>query len=179
MAILVCPLSRVPHVIQARQPMKVVSLLDPATPFPDAGKHGVSKHLKLSVHDIAEDEPGFIAPHQGVVRDLLDFVGRWDQSAPILFHCWAGISRSTASAFITACLHNPNTDEGEVAAALRAASPTASPNPRLIALADAELGRAGRMIKAVREIGLGFPAWPDIPEAKPFEIPARIGSKAA
>ena len=59
----------------------------------------------------------------------------------MLIHCFAGVSRSTAAAFIAACALAPNRDEATIARALRAASPTATPNARLVALADAALGR--------------------------------------
>jgi predicted protein tyrosine phosphatase len=107
------------------------------------------------------------------VRTILDFVGGWRADAPILIHCYAGISRSTATAFITACVHNPSLDEEEIAHALRAASPTASPNRRFIALADAELGRGGRMRRAIDAIGRG-PPWYEVGEANPFSLPARF-----
>jgi predicted protein tyrosine phosphatase len=73
----------------------------------------------------------------------------------MVIHCFAGVSRSTAAAFIAACALNPTRDEAEIAAAIRAASRTATPNARLVALADAALGRDGRMSKAVAAIGRG------------------------
>ncbi len=91
-----------------------------------------------------------------------------------MIHCWAGISRSTASAFITACLHNPKADEEEIAWAIRNASPTASPNARLVGHADALLGRGGRMARAIESIGRG-----DVSdEAKAFSIPSIFGGSA-
>jgi predicted protein tyrosine phosphatase len=171
MAILVCPLSKVTEVAAARRPSRVVSLLDPHTPFPAPG---VGMQLRMALHDIADHEEGCILPAEAHVREILAFIGAWDREAPILIHCWAGISRSTATAFITACHHNPRTDEEEIAWALRQASATANPNPRLVALADAELGRGGRLVKAAQAIGRGYPAWPMIEEATPFEIPSRF-----
>jgi predicted protein tyrosine phosphatase len=109
------------------------------------------------------------------MRTILDFISGWEREAPILIHCYAGISRSTATAYITACAHNPAADEEEIARALRAASPTASPNRRFIALADAELGRSGRMSRAIDTIGRG-PPWYEVGEAEPFAIAARFGS---
>jgi predicted protein tyrosine phosphatase len=100
------------------------------------------------------------------VRALLDFVGAWDRTEPLLIHCYAGVSRSTAAAFIAACALAPARDEGEIARALRAASPTATPNARLIALADAALGRGGRMTDAVAAIGRGVECF----EGKPFAL---------
>ena len=58
----------------------------------------------------------------------------------MVIHCFAGVSRSTAAAFIAACALAPKRDEFDVARALRAASPTATPNARLVALADRALG---------------------------------------
>ena len=73
----------------------------------------------------------------------------------MLIHCYAGVSRSTAAAYIAACRLSPHRDEHEVARALRAASPTATPNLRFVALADERLGRGGRMVAAVAAIGRG------------------------
>jgi len=165
MAILVCPLSRVSEMVQARKPSHVVSLLDPHSAFPSPG----GRHLKVSVHDIVEDSPGWTAPAREHMAEILDFIGTWERSAPILIHCYAGISRSTATAFITACVHNPDIDEAEIALALRAASKIAWPNRRIVALADAELGRSGRMTAAIDAIGPGV-SWEEAGENTPFEI---------
>jgi predicted protein tyrosine phosphatase len=94
----------------------------------------------------------------------------------MLIHCYAGISRSTATAYIAACVHNPEADEHGIARALRTASPTATPNRRFIALADAALARNGRMNRAIEAIGRGFPRWPEIPEAQPFALPSRFAA---
>jgi predicted protein tyrosine phosphatase len=76
------------------------------------------------------------------------------------------VSRSTASAFIAACALNPKRDEHEIAQALRAASPTATPNARFVALADDRLQRNGRMSAAIQSIGRGA----DCFEAEPFTL---------
>lgn len=172
MSIIVCPLARAPEIARERQPSHMVSLLDPGTAFPRL-TDAAERHLCVEVHDIEEeaDMLGACCPQR--VRTILDFVGGWRADAPILIHCYAGISRSTATAFITACVHNPSLDEEEIAHALRAASPTASPNRRFIALADAELGRGGRMRRAIAAIGRG-PPWYEVGEANPFSLPARF-----
>lgn len=84
-------------------------------------------------------------------------------------HCWAGISRSTATAFLLACERNPDTPEIEVARALRLASVHAHPNRRIVALADDILGRRGRMVDAVEAIGPGHV----VLESHPFDLPTR------
>ncbi len=167
MAIVVCPLSQVPAQLKARKPSHLVSLLDPHSSFPRAPES--LSHLKVSVHDITEESAGWTAPAREHMADILAFIETWERNAPILIHCYAGISRSTATAFITACVHNPSVDEEEIATALRAASHIAWPNRRLVALADAELGRGGRMTAAIEAIGQGK-SWEEAGENTPFEI---------
>jgi predicted protein tyrosine phosphatase len=81
-----------------------------------------------------------------------------------LIHCWAGISRSTASAFAALCILRPSADEIELAQELRAASPSATPNRLITTQVDRLLGRKGRMLKAVEQIGRGANAY----EGSPF-----------
>jgi predicted protein tyrosine phosphatase len=123
-------------------------------------------YLRLSFNDIAEEIPGLVAPAKADVMKLLEFVQTWDRRAPIVIHCFAGISRSTASAYITTMALEPERDAFELAAELRALSPSATPNPRLIAFADALLGRNGDMIAAIEGIGRGADAF----QGEPFDI---------
>lgn len=176
MAIIVSPLSRATEIARARKPGKVVSLLDPMTMFPRVDHLHDDHHLKVEIHDITQDRHGEVAPQAGHVKRIVEFVSEWDQSAPMLIHCYAGISRSAATAFIAACVHNPGADEHEIAFALRKASDVAWPNARIIALADAELGRGGRMRAAIEAIGPGK-SWFDVGENTPFEIPASFSAK--
>lgn len=169
MAIIVCPLSRAADIAREHKPSRVVSLLDPGSAFPWLAGYGEDSHLRLGVHDIEEEAHGLDAVCDKRITTLLEFVSGWEREAPILIHCYAGISRSTASAFITACAHAPNMDEEQLALALRTASPTASPNRRFVALADAALGRGGRMSAAIERIGRGG-NWYEIGEAEPFTL---------
>lgn len=132
-----------------------------------------ANHLKVSMDDITEAMDGFVAPCEAHIEKVLAFVRGWDRRAPMVVHCYAGISRSTATAYTIACAMNPHADEEEIALALRAASPSASPNTRLIALADAELGRGGRMVRAIEAIGRGA-VWEIHGEAEPFELASRF-----
>jgi predicted protein tyrosine phosphatase len=81
----------------------------------------------------------------------------------MVVHCYAGISRSTASAFAAACALNPGRDEVSIAWELRRASRTATPNALIVSLADRLLGRGGRMIHAVETIGPGIAATEGVP----------------
>lgn len=173
MTIIVCPLSHAPGITRERKPARVVSLLDPDSRFPSLDGYDHARHLCIEVHDINAETEGFDACCETRMQRILDFVGGWDRSDPILIHCYAGISRSTATAFITACVHNPDADEHEIARALRAASPSAWPNRRFVALADEALRRGGRMTRAIEHIGDGH-NWYDIGEAEPFVLRSRF-----
>lgn len=174
MSIIVCPLSRAPHLAREHGVSHVVSLLDPGTPFPVVREVG-KRHLRMEVHDVEQDMEEIASPRDAHIKSIIDFVREWDRAKPMLVHCYAGISRSTAAAFITACVHNPTTPELEIAQALRAASAMASPNRRMVQLADAALERRGRMFDAVFAIGRGG-GGVGYDEAQPFTLPSRFGA---
>jgi predicted protein tyrosine phosphatase len=169
MTIIVCPLSRAPEMAREHRPSHAVSLLDPGSAFPALAGFGEDRHFRLGVHDITEAQPGLDVCEARHIEAILEFAAGWDRQAPMLIHCYAGISRSTATAFITACLHNPAADEHEIARALREASPAALPNRRFVALADQALARQGRMRAAIEHIGEGH-SWLDIGENQPFAL---------
>lgn len=171
MPIIVCPLSRVPDIARDKQPSRVVSLLDPSSRFPMLAGYGHDRHLCVEVHDINEEADGMDACCNERMRRIIGFLSEWDRRDPLLIHCYAGISRSTATAYIAACIHNPDADEHDIARTLRSASAAAWPNRRFVALADAALGRGGRMSQAIAAIGDGH-NWYDIGENTPFELPS-------
>jgi predicted protein tyrosine phosphatase len=125
-----------------------------------------ANHLKVQMDDIVERVDGFVAPSQTHIEQVLSFVRRWDRSAPLVIHCYAGISRSTASAFAAVCALNPQRDEFVIARKIREASPIASPNRLIVSLADGLLGRGGRMLRALDQMG---PGSMNI-EGRPFQI---------
>ena len=124
----VCALRHIPEVLARTGARHLVSAINadliPATPR----TLSPGNHLKLDMHDITEVQPGSMAPALEHVSELLDFVRGWDRQAPLLIHCYAGLSRSTAAAYITLCALNPHAPEATVARALRRASDTAVPN---------------------------------------------------
>ena len=170
MSIIVCGLAEVPALIARRRPSHLVTLLDPASMIETPDGVTAERHLKLGVNDIADPMEGLILPDESVVLRLLDFSRDWDESQPMLVHCWAGISRSTASAFVLACERSPEASEAEIAMTLRRAAAHASPNRRIVALADDILDRRGRMVDAVAAMGDY-----DYEAARPFEFQARHG----
>jgi len=162
----VCSLARLHETVEDTGARHVVSLLADEDRIERPSAIVEENHLWLRLHDISSPLDGYIMPDDEHVADLLKFVRRWDRRAPLVVHCYAGISRSTAGAFVTACALNPQRDEAAIARAIRDASPTAMPNMRIVALADRLLGRDGRMVAAVRAIGPGVMAY----ASEPFRL---------
>jgi predicted protein tyrosine phosphatase len=162
----VCSLARLHDTVTETGATHMVTLLRLTDRVERPRSIAESNHLILSMDDIATPVEGYTAPDETHVVNLIDFVRRWDRCAPMVVHCYAGISRSTAGAFITACALNPNRDETAIAKAIRHSSRTAMPNPMLVSHADRILGRNGRMIRAVEAIGPGLPA----AEGEPFRL---------
>ena len=125
-----------------------------------------SNHLRIQMDDINESMDGFTAPSESHVEQVLGFVRNWDRRAPMVIHCYAGISRSTASAFTAICALNPGRDEASIARQIRALSPSAYPNRLIVTLADKALKRNGRMVRALDEIGPGSMTV----EGRPFRL---------
>ena len=162
----VCSLAALPVTVQrvgASHVLTVMANVDqvqrPASVLP-------ANHLKVQMDDITEQVDGFVAPSKAHVEQVLNFVRGWDRTAPLVIHCYAGVSRSTASAFAAVCALNPHRDELVIARKIREASPIASPNRLIVSLADKMLGRGGRMLRALDEMGPGSMTI----EGRPFQI---------
>ncbi len=151
----VCSLARIETEVALTGARSLVTLLSPGTPVERPAAIAADRHLNIAMSDIVEPMPGQVQPEFSHIDALLGFVAAWDRREPMLIHCYAGVSRSTASAFIAVCQLSPHRDEDEIARTLRAASPTATPNLRFVALADERLGRKGRMVRAIEAIGRG------------------------
>jgi predicted protein tyrosine phosphatase len=162
----VCPLSRLHHTVAETRASHVITLINVGSAVERPATILADNHLVIGISDIVEPLDGHVLPGSEHIERLLAFVRAWGRESPLVFHCWAGISRSTAGAYIAACALAPERDEGEIARALRHASPSATPNARLVALADDLLGRGGRMVDAVRAIGRGAEAM----EGTPFML---------
>jgi predicted protein tyrosine phosphatase len=164
----VCALRHVPEMIKHTGARHLVSAINadflPETPTAIPG----NRHLKLDMNDIVEPQPDLILPNTEHVAKLIDFVRSWDKQAPMLIHCYAGLSRSTAAAFIALCALNSRTPEETIARALRRSSDTAVPNRLFVAVADKVLRREGRMIAALDSMGESRRAY----ECTPFGVEA-------
>jgi len=162
----VCSLARLHDTVRETGARHVVTLIKDVSLVHRPATITAENHLLLDMDDIIDHIDGYVAPAEEHVGDLLRFVRAWDRANPLVVHCYAGISRSTAGAFVTACALNPRRDELTIARALRAASHTATPNLRIVRLADQMLGRNGRMVAAVEAIGPGMAAY----ASEPFRL---------
>jgi predicted protein tyrosine phosphatase len=154
--IYICGLLTVPAAAARVQPRHLISLTDPETPAPRFAGVAPGRHLKLEFHDVDAPLPGLVPPDGGHIERIIAFARGWDELAPLLVHCHAGASRSTAAALIVAAARTAGR-AGEAARLLRARAPHACPNRRMIALADAQLGLAGRLVAAVDAMGPAVP----------------------
>jgi predicted protein tyrosine phosphatase len=159
----VCSLNLIEAEIARTGARSLVTLLSPGTPVTRPALIEQVRHLNIAMSDILDHLPGQVRPEMTHLDAFLLFVRQWDRQHPMLIHCFAGVSRSTASAYIAVCELSPHRDEHEIALALRAASPTATPNLRFVALADERMGRGGRMVKAVEAIGRGAECMEGVP----------------
>ena len=162
----VCSLARLHATVEQTGARRVITLLRDVELVrrPPTIEH--ADHLLLRLDDISEPLDGYTVPGEEHIADLLTFVRAWDRAAPLVIHCYAGVSRSTAGAFVTACALNPRRPEVEIAKDIRRLSPTATPNIRIVMLADKILGRDGRMVTAIEGIGRGIECY----EGHPFRL---------
>jgi predicted protein tyrosine phosphatase len=162
----VCSLAALPSTVKATGASHVLTVMANVAQVQRPESVLAANHLKVQMDDITEQIEGFVAPTETHIEQVLNFVRGWDRQAPLVIHCYAGISRSTASAFAAVCALNPHRDEIAIARQIRAASAIASPNRLIVSLADKVLGRNGRMLRALDEMGPGSMTT----EGRPFHI---------
>lgn len=167
-AIVVAPLARIAEMAVRHKAREMISLMAEGQDFHRPAVIAADRHLRLGMNDITFAGTGaLVAPQEHHVAEIIRFARAWDRSAPLLVHCWMGVSRSPAAAVIAALAVAPEEDDAALAARLRAASPFATPNSRLIEIGDAMLGRNGRLVAAIRAIGRGA----DADGNAPFVLP--------
>ncbi|WFU09984.1 tyrosine phosphatase family protein [Rhizobium sp. CB3090] len=157
--IIVSPLARIAEMAVRHGASEMISLMAKEHTFHRPAVIKAERHLLLGMNDISFAGTGdLIAPQETHVRDIIDFARHWDQTAPLLIHCWMGVSRSPAAALIAALAVHPETNDLALVQRLRTASPYATPNARLIMIGDQMLDRKGRLVDAVKAIGRGADA---------------------
>ncbi|MHC5306775.1 tyrosine phosphatase family protein [Bartonella sp. LJL80] len=165
--LVVCPLSQLEDTAAQHQPRDIISLMNIGTAMVCPSMVTAEHHHFLGFNDITEPQEGLVTPSNEHIREILSIANQWRRDHPLLIHCFMGISRSTASAYIVACALSPATSESEIANLLRQNAPSATPNKLMVSLADDLLGRNGRMRQAIAGIGRGAEAF----EGTPFMLP--------
>ena len=154
-AIYVSSLHEMPGHVARLGPSHLVSLVNPEEMPPTPGGITAERHLRVGVHDICDPLEGCIQPAIEHLEEVIGFLRRWEpDEGPVLIHCYAGVSRSMATALIGLLVKAPGR-EAEAAAALRAAAPHAQPNRRIVALADEILSCGGQLLAARDAMGYG------------------------
>src|SRR6476469_10446426 len=164
----VCSLARLYDTVEETGALHIVTLLKDTDRVARPKTILEANHLVLGMDDICVAMDGYVIPCDDHVTRLIEFVRGWDRAKPMVVHCYAGISRSTAGAFVAACALHPERAELRIAQELRQRSHTASPNRRIVSIADDLLGRGGRMVDAIDAIGPAtlaaeaLPFWLDV-----------------
>lgn len=157
---------RVDETIAATGATRVVSVVNAHLMPPTPAGIDPALHLKLPITD-ARPAPGDgTHPSRPMIEEFIAFIRDWPQDAPMLIHCFSGLNRSPAAAYIALATLNPDIPETLIAYRLRAASETAAPNLTMVGGADLILARNGHLISAIRLIGPGQPA----AEGRPFTL---------
>jgi predicted protein tyrosine phosphatase len=165
--IIVSPLCHVERLAAKHNFSRALSLLAPAQVSSFQSDLLPREKLLLAFNDVLAPGPGLVAPDESIAGAIVAFGGACAPGDTVLVHCWMGVSRSPAAAYIIACARAPG-EEGAIAKTLRRRSPVATPNRLLVALADDLLGRGGRMVDAIDAIGRGSEFLGD---AAPFALP--------
>jgi predicted protein tyrosine phosphatase len=149
--LIVCPGSAA-EALLAREPVDHVLTL--VSPDAEVAARAVPTTV-LRFNDIAEPRPGLVAPNAEMIHAIIDLGEELPADATLLVHCFAGVSRSPAAAYVLACASSAPGDEVSIAQRLRMASPKATPNALMVSLADQILQRGGAMGAAIAAIGRG------------------------
>ncbi|WP_054161512.1 hypothetical protein [Rhodopseudomonas sp. AAP120] len=165
--IIVSALDHAPRLVAERRPARSLSLMAPWQRVVFDESWLPDDRLILAFNDVDVAGSVHVAPDGAIVQRIIDFARGCSAEDDVLVHCWMGVSRSPAAAYVIACERAPG-DEVIIAGALRRASPTATPNKLIVALADDLLGRSGRMVDAIAGIGRGREVDGEVP---PFELP--------
>jgi predicted protein tyrosine phosphatase len=153
--LLVGPITAVERLLASAPVDHVLALISPDAAAPSVP----GPRTLLRFNDIVETRPKLVAPSAGAIAKILAL----RETQTLLIHCHAGVSRSTAAAYVLACAVRPAGDEAALAAHLRAVCPEATPNALMVALADEALARGGAMSAAIAGIGRGCEAYEGTP----------------
>lgn len=134
-------------IIQENWPTKMISLL--GREFPNGVPNKGSHHLTVSVDDITSIASGYNAPSLFHVQNILKFSEDFQPTDRVLIHCFAGKSRSTATAIGVLCQHG--LPPREAILLVEKAVPDLDPNELFLFHFDSALGLKLGLIDSYRD----------------------------
>ena len=90
----VCPLSCLHRTVAATGASHMVTLMGADATVERPATIAADRHLFIRISDIVAPMDGHVLPGEEHIGQLLAFVRAWGRESPLVFHCWAGISRS-------------------------------------------------------------------------------------
>lgn len=137
--------------IPANDKTFILSITDPSDSPPRCPVNVPAGNRKVIYFHDTTDEIA-TAPQKHHIEDIIYWFNQIkDEAENLIVHCFAGISRSTATTFIFHCLLLGAGQEKEALTALlkSAIFGGARPNSRIVRLADEILDRRGNMINVI------------------------------
>ncbi len=143
MPIAICGVSEVPSF--ATTPLDhIISFREAHQPGPDIRAFKTDFTLHSFVFADTGDTSNKLAPTEKTIERLIQIYSKTSPNQNVLFHCFAGVSRSSAAAFIWLAFHGmPYSDAYN--AIVSARGPFVCPNQLMIKLADPLIGHQGKM----------------------------------
>ena len=135
----------------------VVSIGSPKANTPEGFEPSNPLHLRLQFDDVTASSAKLHSgpvhpPEREHIEKLIERAEDLLETGFVYCHCAAGISRSTAAAFILQCIRLPPGREREAMEAVLEDNPFAAPNRRMVKLADEILERDGDMLSAIEAV---------------------------
>ena len=155
--IVVCSLKDLDLVCDSIKPSHIISVIDPC--FAPKTPKGVNSHLKLGFDDIINIDPNNsifrlnidkvpqLLPNRDHVDSIIEFTKGWNNSSPIVIHCWCGVSRSMATLTYLLC-RGDSTNIDRNIRYIRSVAPHANPNKLLIELFEKTLNLKSEISEA-------------------------------
>jgi predicted protein tyrosine phosphatase len=88
-----------------------------------------------------------ILPNLDHINKIINFIETWDQTKPIVIHCWCGVSRSMATASFLLCKINTKDIEKNVRF-IRSIAPHANPNKLMLSMFEKYLNINNELTQA-------------------------------
>jgi len=134
----------------------VVSIGAPGTKAPSGFNPDHPRHLRLEFDDVESDVPAFgdeqvRPPRRDHIQQLVDSAEEILDAEIVYVHCSAGISRSPAASYILRCIERGAGEEKEAFEDVLEDTPNATPNRKMVEIADKLLERGGAMISVLEE----------------------------